>query len=70
MIADASRFGEIEQFDCEEWTDERQIRQAGRRELTGRAKFARQSRHSRGNGGQAKLFNGSHLKRQNRRVAW
>jgi hypothetical protein len=69
MIADASRFREVEEYDGEEFSVDRSSRMGGGRELTGRAKFARASRHSRG-GGKAKLFNGSHLRRRDRHVAW
>ena len=70
MIADASRFrcdDELELDDALEACGQR--RTAGSREMTGRAKFARTARHSRGHG-KAKLFNGAHLRRRDRHVAW
>ncbi|MCA9265597.1 MAG: hypothetical protein KDA60_17170 [Planctomycetales bacterium] len=68
MIADASRFREMDEFDTNEFVAPAR-RQDAHRELSGRAKFARQARHSRG-GGKAKLFNGAHLRRTNRHVSW
>jgi len=71
MIAEVSRCSDLDDYGWDDATDaatERALR--GGRELSGRAKFARASRHKRGSGGRAKLFNGAHLRRQNRHVAW
>ncbi|MCA9249111.1 MAG: hypothetical protein KDA42_18440 [Planctomycetales bacterium] len=69
MIAEVSRFCREEELEYDDYDVAAPRRSGGHREMSGRAKFARQARHSRG-GGKAKLFNGAHLRRTNRHVAW